>query len=145
MSNLFVATRRVEFHQTDAAGIVHFAQFFLWMEQVEHEFFRHLGSSVVARYGDRTISWPRVACQCQFKRPLRFEQVVKVEFGVAELRRSSVRYRSRFLLDQDEVASGTMTSVCCFADAGGQFQSTPVPPPLREKLELYLLPPSQAD
>ena len=37
MSSPFVTTRRVEFCQTDAAGIMHFAAFFELMEQAEHE------------------------------------------------------------------------------------------------------------
>ena len=43
----FSATRRVEFRDTDAAGIMHFASFFPLMESVEHEFLRHLGLSVL--------------------------------------------------------------------------------------------------
>ena len=43
----FKATRRVEFSDTDMAGIVHFSKFFQYMETVEHGFFRALGFSVV--------------------------------------------------------------------------------------------------
>ena len=32
---------------TDMAGIVHFSNFYKWMEQCEHEFFRSLGLSIV--------------------------------------------------------------------------------------------------
>ena len=38
--------RRVEFSHTDMAGIVHFSRYFIYMESVEHEFLRHLGTSV---------------------------------------------------------------------------------------------------
>jgi acyl-CoA thioester hydrolase len=36
--------RRVEFSETDMAGIVHYSNFFRYMEAAEHEFFRSLGS-----------------------------------------------------------------------------------------------------
>ncbi|MBL8848408.1 MAG: acyl-CoA thioesterase, partial [Planctomycetaceae bacterium] len=39
----FVSQRRVQFSETDMAGIVHFANFFRWMEEAEHEYFRSLG------------------------------------------------------------------------------------------------------
>ena len=38
--------RRVEFSETDMAGIVHYSNFFRYMEAAEHEFFRALGFSV---------------------------------------------------------------------------------------------------
>ena len=39
----FITHRRVEFSDTDMAGIVHFANFYRYMEQAEHDFFRSLG------------------------------------------------------------------------------------------------------
>jgi acyl-CoA thioester hydrolase len=35
----FRITRRVEFSETDMAGIVHFSNFFRYMETAEHAFF----------------------------------------------------------------------------------------------------------
>ncbi|MEL7264077.1 MAG: hypothetical protein AAFP69_04590, partial [Planctomycetota bacterium] len=42
----FSIQRRVEFRDTDAAGIVHFSAFFPFMETAEHAFLRSLGLSV---------------------------------------------------------------------------------------------------
>ena len=42
----FEFQRRVEFHETDLAGIVHFSNFFRYMEDCEHAFYRSLGYSV---------------------------------------------------------------------------------------------------
>ena len=42
----FTHQRQVEFAETDMAGIVHFANFFRWMESAEHAFLRSLGHSV---------------------------------------------------------------------------------------------------
>jgi acyl-CoA thioester hydrolase len=38
MASEFHATRRIEFPDTDMAGIVHFSRFFVFMEAAEHEF-----------------------------------------------------------------------------------------------------------
>src|SRR5213078_989612 len=46
MPAVFRTTRRVEFADTDMAGIVHFANFFRYMESAEHEFLRSHGLSV---------------------------------------------------------------------------------------------------
>ena len=42
----FRCRQRVEFADTDMAGIVHFSNFFRYMERAEHEFLRSLGLSV---------------------------------------------------------------------------------------------------
>ena len=46
MATEFSITRRVEFSETDLAGIMHFTNFYRWMEICEHEFLRSLGLSV---------------------------------------------------------------------------------------------------
>ena len=61
MAGAFRTQRRVEFCETDAAGIVHFAEFFPYMEQAEHAMLRHLGLSVVFHDDQGVISWPRIA------------------------------------------------------------------------------------
>jgi hypothetical protein len=47
MAHRFTCTERVQFSDTDMAGIVHFSNFFRYMERVEHAFFRSLGFSIV--------------------------------------------------------------------------------------------------
>ena len=47
MAYEFKAIRRVEFADTDMAGIMHYSNFFRFMETAEHAFFRSLGLSIV--------------------------------------------------------------------------------------------------
>ena len=42
----FSHQRRVEFSDTDMAGIVHFANYLRYVESAEHALWRHLGGSV---------------------------------------------------------------------------------------------------
>ncbi len=46
MANVFHSRRRVEFVDTDMAGIVHFSNFFRWMESAEVDFLHARGLSV---------------------------------------------------------------------------------------------------
>ena len=46
MSTPFHTHRRVEFHETDMAGIVHFSNYFRWMESAEVDFLHARGLSV---------------------------------------------------------------------------------------------------
>ncbi|HCE02754.1 MAG TPA: acyl-CoA thioesterase, partial [Acidobacteria bacterium] len=42
----FRLTRRVQFYETDSAGIVHFSVFFRYMEEAEHAMWRAAGLSI---------------------------------------------------------------------------------------------------
>ena len=63
----FRTTRRVEFSDTDAAGIAHFTAFFRFMEQAEHELLRSVGLSVFMPVDGEEITWPRVSSKCDFR------------------------------------------------------------------------------
>ncbi len=60
--------RRVQFHETDQAGVAHFSWFFRYMEEAEHALWRAAGLSI-DRAGCDT-GWPRVSATFDFKSPL---------------------------------------------------------------------------
>lgn len=130
----FRTTRRVEFCDTDAAGIVHFARFFIYMESAEHELLRSVGLSVMQADGQHHISWPRVSVACDFQRPARFDDVLTIEVSLERLGEKSVSYLFRFLLADQLLATGKTTAVCCRIVQGQPPQSIVIPPEIREKL-----------
>ena len=138
MPPTFVASRRVEFRDTDAAGIVHFASFFAWMEEVEHEFLRELGTSVMLARGDGRISWPRVHVSCDFRSVLHFSDVVDVELTLAAVGSSSVTYEFRFVCESRMVAEGKVVAVCCRIYDDRPPAATPIPAEIREKLDALM-------
>lgn len=140
MSQVFHYVRRVEFRDTDAAGIVHFSCYFPFMEEAEHAFWRHLGLSVIQSVGDRQISWPRVSASCDYRIPSRFEDELTIEVSVAKLGSKSVQFAFRFLAEGEERASGKLTTVCCRVDLPGPPQSIELPKSIRQQLESYLCP-----
>ena len=135
MSQSFRTTRLVEFRDTDAAGIVHFATFFDWMEEVEHEFLRHLGLSVMMIGDEDRISFPRVHASCDFESSLRFEDVVDIEMTVRQLGKSSVCYGFRFSCEGSSIAEGKVVAVCCRIDPDTAPKSIPIPKWVVEKLQ----------
>jgi len=134
MGEPFKITRRVEFRDTDAAGIVHFSVFFTYMEQAEHELLRHLGLSVVWRDEQGVISWPRVSAQCDFHDAATFEEQLDIEVRVQRLGEKSVTYAFEFTRDRRPIASGQLTAVCCRMTPSRPPQSIPIPDWLLEKL-----------
>jgi YbgC/YbaW family acyl-CoA thioester hydrolase len=150
----FSTERRVEFRDTDAAGIVHFSAFFPMMEAAEHEMLRSLGISVLpaALEGTQAVTWPRVAASCNYLSAARFEDILRISVEVADIGRTSVQYRFRFSRAGEEdqsIAEGTMTVVCCrmpgpsspttvpsphSGPASGGLEKTPIPDSIRALL-----------
>ena len=140
MAHEFKITRRVEFSETDMAGIVHFANFFRYMEIAEHSFFRSLGFSVITRHVDPPVGWPRVHASCDFKQPLHFEDEVEVHMVVTEKKAKSLSYEFRFRKlnahPPVEVARGKLTVVCVTRDAHGKMGAVPIPKEIADKIEV---------
>lgn len=138
MTTCFVTTRRVEFCDTDAAGIMHFVAFFRMMEQAEHDLLRSVGLSVVQHDAEGTLSWPRVAARCEFKAAARFEELLEIEVRLARLGERSITYAHRFVRDGVVLAEGEITAVCCRMVPGKPPQPVTIPAVFREKLRPYL-------
>jgi 4-hydroxybenzoyl-CoA thioesterase/acyl-CoA thioester hydrolase len=137
MPTAFVTSRRVEFSDTDAAGIMHFAAFFRMMEQAEHELLRSVGLSVVAHDGVGTISWPRVSAKCDFRSAANFEDLLQIEVRIIRLGAKSVTYAHRFVKDGQELATGEITAVCCRIQDNKPPESMPIPAAIAEKLRAF--------
>lgn len=136
MAATFVTKQRVEFHETDAAGIAHFSSFFVWMEQAEHEFLRSVGLRVIDNLDGRRISYPRVSAHCDYKSPIRFEDEFQIAVSITRLGRSSITYRFHFTMPNCDVATGSMTAVCC--ELGESPEAIPLPEHIRVALAPYV-------
>jgi YbgC/YbaW family acyl-CoA thioester hydrolase len=140
MAYEFRLTRQVEFSDTDMAGIMHFSNFFRFMEAAEHAFFRSLGFSIHTTGFDEPIGWPRVHASCDFKHPLRFEDSVEINLLVREKREKSIVYSFIFRKLNDparEVARGTLAVACVRRDrVNGKMTGIPIPQAIADKIEV---------
>ena len=135
-SPTFSITRRVEFHETDAAGLMHFSNFYRWMEVCEHEWFRALDLAMMSTTPDGVRrGWPRREASCSFVRPLRCGDLVRVTGTVIEVKNVSVAYEFVFEKDRagkwTEVARGRMTTIHVRQDAEGRMEADPLPANVR--------------
>jgi YbgC/YbaW family acyl-CoA thioester hydrolase len=135
----FKVLRRVEFSETDMAGIVHYSNFFRYMEAAEHEFFRSLGFSVVTRQVEPPVGWPRVHAECDYKQPLHFEDEVEIRLLVSEKRSKSLSYEFHFrklnAAPPVEVARGSLTVVCVTHQHGKMTPAT-IPKAIADRIEI---------
>ena len=131
----FVTTRRVEFGDTDMAGIVHFARFFGYMEAAETDFLLARGLNVAWEQGGERYGFPRVAAACDYARPAKFGDTLAVTVVVEKVGRKSVTYRHEFRRAGEEIATGRITSVYSRKSPAGGLESLDIPPAVRAALE----------
>ncbi len=131
----FVYVRRVAFAETDMAGIMHFANFYRYMEEAEHALFRSAGLKLMLDQPDGTvIGWPRVTASCSFESPARYDDEIAISVWIERMGVKSVTFYCEFHRDAERLAYGRMKTACCLCGADGKLTSIPVPPPYAELL-----------
>lgn len=103
MPHEYKTTRRVEFPDTDMAGIVYFANFFKFMESAEHEFFRSLGLPVHVSDTGNMSGWARVQAQCNYGRPAHYPDLLEIHLVVRDKSEKTLRYSFDFrVIDESD-------------------------------------------
>jgi acyl-CoA thioesterase FadM len=121
-----VLRRRIEWMDTDAAGIYHWTTVFRLAEAAEAAMHTALGIA------DFTFgATPRVSVAATFSRSLRFNEPVEVELAVVALGRTSVEYALRIEAGTGTAAQGTVKSVLIDRESG---RAAPWPDDVRERL-----------
>lgn len=133
----FTYVRRVEFAETDAAGIVHFSMYFRYMEEAEHAMWRAAGLSIAPPGAD--YGFPRVSASMDYHAPLRFEDHVEVSIRIVEAGSRTIRYEALLARGDTRIATGTMTMVCVAKNGPGEpLKAVPFPDHIRQALGLTM-------
>jgi acyl-CoA thioester hydrolase len=124
--------RRVEFAETDAAGMVHFSVFFRYMEEAEHAVWRAAGMDIYANHEER--SWPRIAAAFDFKAPLRFQDEFEVRTEIGAVSRSTIKWAHTIVRGNVVIGTGSVTAVYVAKKPDGTMKSTEIPPQIVSRL-----------
>ena len=118
-------THRVSYGETDAMGVVYYANYLHWFEQARSFFIRELGMS----YKDieaRGVTLPVREARCRYRSPAGYEDKIAVRTGINEWRRASLTFvYAIYNLSREQVLMATgSTQHACTNSAG-----RPVPVP----------------
>ncbi len=134
---------RVQFSETDMGGIVHFANYYRYMEVCEYNFFESMGTSVYEYFNGgakQDLGWPRVETQCKYIAPLHFKDLVEVHLIIRKKGRSSLQYEfilSRLEPGPVQVVNRAMMSVVCVQKDpdNGKMRAVPIPEELAAQID----------
>jgi acyl-CoA thioester hydrolase len=105
--------RRVQWMDTDAAGIWHHSVIIRWAEEAEAELHRRLGII------DETFgATPRVRTEFEFGVPVSFDDIVDISLTVTDLGQTSITYLIEVTSDSMQIATGRMVAVLIDRESG---------------------------
>ncbi len=145
MASEYTITRRVEFSETDLAGIMHFTNYYRWMEICEHEFLRSVGLSVDMEDENGRFGWPRVkASPAVLNAPYDSRRKWRSELIVTEMRDRSITYAFQFWKTEDgervKAAVGEAVAACVsFDQASGSMAPIMIPEVFTSKVQQALI------
>jgi acyl-CoA thioester hydrolase len=135
----YIKQHRVEFYETDMAGIVHFSNFYRWMEVCESDFFRSIGQNLAnKKVNGKAKGWPRVSASCTFKAPVYYQDVVDIRLFIQRIGVKSLTMTFEFVQGETLLATGQLkTAYCEFKDEGGHnsLKSIEIPKDLVELIQ----------
>ena len=136
----FHTSRTVEFVDTDMAGIVHFSNFFRWMESAEHELFLSLGVRLHEEVDGVMHGYARVVAHCEYTAPVSYGDTLDVHVVVTHKSERSLGYGFAFAVERDggrvEVALGTLRVVCVRRVDDGSMKAAPLPEAVASQLSV---------
>jgi YbgC/YbaW family acyl-CoA thioester hydrolase len=130
----FTVTRRVQFYETDAAGIVHFSWYLRYLEEAEHAMWRAAGLSIAPAGSE--FGFPRVSVSSDYRAPLRFEDEFETTIRIIGMTDKSIRYAGVMKRGDTLVANLAMTIVCVTKAADDTLRAAPLPTAVRTRFEV---------
>ena len=135
----YTSTRRVEFSETDMAGLVHFSNYFRYMETAERDLFESLGLDLISHNTGELVGWPRARAECKFTAPLRFGDTVEIHLAIKKIKDRSIDYQFRLFCKKEDgtriqAAKAQITTVLTRLDENGQLRSIDIPLIVRSRM-----------
>jgi acyl-CoA thioester hydrolase len=121
---------RVYYEDTDAAGIVYYANYLRFIERGRTEFLRSLGhdQNVLMKEG---IAFAVRSIEAEYLKPARLDDLLTVETGIAALGRAQLTFAQRILRGHELLLDAKIRVACIDPAAGRPIR---MPRALHEQL-----------
>ena len=124
---------RVYYEDTDAGGVVYYANYLKYLERARTEWLRHLGFVQHALMHDTGILFAVRRVEIDYLVPARLDDELVVELEIASASKASLTFAQRIVRAPDTVLSRATVKVACLDR--DRFRPTAIPANIREKLK----------
>jgi acyl-CoA thioester hydrolase len=134
-SDRFVWPVRVYYEDTDAGGVVYYANYLKFLERARTEFLRSRGFEQDALREQAGVLFAVRSLTIDYRRPARFNDRLEVITELAQIGRASIRFDQRVsrTMPQDELCTARVQVACLDAE---RFKPRPIPVEILEALNL---------
>ena len=123
---------RVIYADTDAGGVVYYANYLRWFESGRREIFRDLDINYTGLEKKGFIA-PVVELHCNYFYPARYDDIIIVETTITEVKDKSVKFEYRISRKKDGKLLVSGYTVNVFVDRK-KMKSVPIPDYIRKKI-----------
>ena len=122
---------RVYYEDTDAAGVVYYANYLRFAERARTEMLHDVGLDQLRIMADDDVVFAVRACNADYLRPARLGEMVAVQTAVEKVGGASITLRQSVVRDGEELVIMKITLVCMHSDG----RATRIPARVRETLQ----------
>ncbi|OGI40000.1 MAG: tol-pal system-associated acyl-CoA thioesterase [Candidatus Muproteobacteria bacterium RBG_16_62_13] len=131
MDNLFSTPIRVYYEDTDAGGVVYYANYLRFMERARTEWLRALGFEQDELSRDPGVVFAVRSCNLEFRKPARFNELLEVTVRIAARGGASLTFAQQIRRDGTVLCEGEVLVACLDAQ---RFTPRPLPSVLTDRL-----------
>lgn len=125
MSRNFVLPVRVYYEDTDAAGMVYYANYLRFMERARTEWLRQLGFQQSRMVEVQGVAFVARSAAVDYLKPARLDDLLEIDTRVASVGRAQVVFDQRVLRGAEILAQGLMRIACVNPGRGGRACALP--------------------
>ena len=116
MSEPFSLPVRVYYEDTDAGGVVYYANYLRFMERARTEWLRRIGVEQDALRDEQGVIFVVVAVDIQYQSPARFNDALEVSVSVTELKQASLTFAQKVIRGDESLCQATVRVGCVNAE-----------------------------
>ena len=133
----FVWPVRVYWEDTDAGGVVYYANYLKFMERARTEWLRAHGFEQPDLLRDHSVIFVVRSVQIEYLRPALFDELLDVTVELSSLGRSQIEVAQRIQYPQGHEKNGVLTqaSVKLVCVNGQSFKPVAIPAAIKAKIE----------
>ena len=133
----FTVPVRVYYEDTDAGGVVYYANYLKYLERCRSEWLRHLGFDQRALAADPGVVFVVAGVQVEYKRPARYDDHLTVSASIREHSKARLTFVQQ-VHRGEELLVDAIVRVACVDSAS--FKPTALPPALARALLPHTVP-----
>jgi len=124
---------RVYYEDTDAEGVVYYANYLKFFERARTEWLRACGVDLLAMQQRDALIFVVTSAQINYRRPARLNDELLIEVNVHSARAASITFEQRAVLaaDREELCTASISVACVSHET---FSPRRVPAWVREKI-----------